>query len=79
MLVGKNTASLGEIFSGVMKDSRQAKIVGETTPSNVEILHGYDFEDGSRLWIAEETFDPAVSHANWEATGIVPNVQAYAD
>jgi C-terminal peptidase prc len=79
VLVGQDTASFGEIFSGVMQDSGRAKIVGETTPGNVEILHGYNFEEGSRLWIAEEKFDPAVSHANWEATGIVPDVQAHAD
>ena len=79
VLVGKDTASFGEIFSGVLQDSGRAKVVGQTTPGIVEILHGYDFEDGSRLWIAEETFDPAISHANWEGKGIVPDVQAYAD
>jgi carboxyl-terminal processing protease len=78
VLVGEDTVSFGEIFSGVLQDSGRAKIVGQTTLGNVEILHGYDFEDGSRLWIAEETFSPAVSHANWEATGIIPDVAAYA-
>jgi len=78
VLVGTDTVSFGEIFSGVIKDSGRGKIVGQTTLGNVEILHGYNFDDGSRLWIAEETFDPAVSHANWEQTGIVPDVQAYA-
>ena len=27
----------------------------------------------------KNTFDPFVSHANWEKTGIVPDVEAYAD
>ncbi len=79
VLVGKDTESFGEIFSGVLEDSGRAKIAGQTSVGNVEILHGYDFEDGSRLWIAQETFDPAVTHAKWEGTGIVPDVQAYAD
>ena len=79
VLVGQDTESFGEIFSGVLQDEGRARIVGQTTPGNVEILHGYDFEDGSRLWIAEETFDPAHSHADWEKTGIVPDVQASAD
>jgi carboxyl-terminal processing protease len=79
VLVGLDTVSFGEIFSGALQDNGRAKIVGQTTLGNVETLHGYDFEDGSRLWIAEEKFDPAVSHANWEATGIIPNVEAYAD
>jgi C-terminal peptidase prc len=79
VLVGQDTESFGEIFSGVLQDEGRARIVGQTTPGNVEILHGYDLDDGSRLWIAEETFDPAHSHANWEQSGIVPDVQAYAD
>lgn len=79
VLVGVDTVSFGEIFSGVLKDSGRAKIVGQTSLGNVEVLHGFDFDDGSRLWIAEETFDPAVSHAKWEATGIIPDVEAYGD
>jgi carboxyl-terminal processing protease len=79
VLVGLDTQSFGEIFAGVLQDSGRAKVVGETSLGNVEILHAHNFDGGSRLWLAEERFDPAVSHANWEATGIVPDVQAYAD
>ncbi len=79
VLVSEETVSFGEIFSGVLKDSERAKIVGQTSLGNVEILHGYDFDDGSRLWIAEETFDPFISHASWEETGIIPDVEAHAD
>jgi carboxyl-terminal processing protease len=46
---------------------------------NVETLHGYNFEDGSRVWIAEERFDPIHSHATWEKNGIIPDVFAYAN
>jgi C-terminal peptidase prc len=79
VLVGTDTVSYGEIFSGVLQDSGRARVVGQTTLGNVESLFGYDLRDGSELWIAQETFDPAHSHANWEATGIIPDVQAYAD
>ncbi len=79
VLVGKDTVSFGEIFAGVLQDSGRARIVGEATLGNVETLHGYNLEDGSRLWLAQEIFDPAGSHANWESTGIVPDVEAYAD
>lgn len=79
VLVGTGTVSYGEVFSGVLQDSGRAKVIGQTTLGNVETLYGYVFEDGSDLWIAQETFDPAHSHANWEATGIIPDVQAYAD
>lgn len=79
VLVSKETVSFGEVFAGVLRDSGRAKIVGQTSLGNVEILHGYDFDDGSRIWIAEETFDPFISHANWEVTGIIPDVEAHAD
>ncbi len=79
VLVSEDTVSFGEVFAGVLRDAGRAAIVGETTLGNVETLHGYDFEDGSQLWIAQERFDPAVSHADWEATGIVPDVIASAD
>lgn len=78
VMVSKDTVSFGEIFAGVMKDSGRAKIVGETSLGNVEVLHGYDFEDGSQVWVAAETFHSAFSNTNWEETGIVPDVQAFA-
>jgi carboxyl-terminal processing protease len=79
VLVGKDTVSFGEIFAGVMQDSGRAKIVGETSLGNVEVLHGFNFDDGSQVWIAAETFHSAFSDANWEQTGIVPDVDAVAD
>ena len=56
MLVGPDTISFGEIFSGILKDQGRATLIGETTSGNVEILWGYDFKDGSRAWIAHDTF-----------------------
>jgi carboxyl-terminal processing protease len=79
VMVSEDTVSFGEIFAGVMQDSGRAQIVGETSLGNVEVLHGYDFEDGSQVWIAAETFTSAFSGANWEETGIVPDVQAFAE
>ena len=79
VMVSQDTVSFGEIFAGVMQDSGRAQIVGETSLGNVEVLHGYNFEDGSQVWIAAATFSSAFSDANWEETGIVPNVQAFAE
>ncbi len=78
VMVSEDTASFGEIFAGLMRDARGAKITGETSLGNVEVLHGYDFDDGSIMWIASETFDSAFSDDDWEQTGIVPDIQAYA-
>ena len=79
VMVSQDTVSFGEIFAGVLQDAGRAQIVGETSLGNVEVLHGYDFEDGSQVWIAAETFTSAFSDENWEETGIVPDVQAFAE
>jgi len=79
VMVSEDTVSYGEIFAGIMRDSRNAKITGETSLGNVEVLHGYSFDDGSELWIASETFFPANSDGNWEETGIVTDIEAFAD
>jgi carboxyl-terminal processing protease len=79
VLVSEETVSFGEIFSGALRDAGRAMIVGQPTLGNVEVLHGYNLPDRSRLWIAEETFIPANSNVGWEETGIVPDVEAYAD
>lgn len=78
VLVSEGTVSFGEIFAGVMQDAGRAQVVGQTSLGNVEVLHGYDFDDGSMIWIASETFASAFSDSNWEATGIVPDITAHA-
>jgi len=74
-LMDVNTASFGEVMSGVLQNSGRARLVGQTTPGNVEIMLGYTFEDGSRAWIAPDTFQPVnLPNGLWEQTGIVPDV-----
>lgn len=74
VLVGSGTASYGEVFAGILKDQERAYLIGETTDGNVETLWGYDFEDGSRAWIAHDSFRPYHHpEEDWEATGIVPH------
>ena len=75
VMVGPGTASFGEIFAGVLKDKGRALLVGETTGGNVEVLSIYKFQDGSRAWIARETFRPFNQpDANWEESGIAPDI-----
>ncbi|HRF47279.1 MAG TPA: S41 family peptidase [Anaerolineales bacterium] len=77
VMVDNDTASYGEIFSGVLKNAGRAVIVGRNTLGNVERLWGFNFDDGSRAWIASETFLPAGASRDqagvWEETGIVPD------
>lgn len=75
VMVDTGTASYGEIVSGVLRQSGRAQIVGQITYGNVERLWGFDFSDGSRAWIASETFEPlGETNGVWEDTGIVPDV-----
>ncbi len=80
VLVGPDTVSFGEVFSGILKDQGRATLIGETTGGNVEILWGYNFLDGSRAWIAHDTFKPVNdANADWENEGIVVDIEAPAE
>jgi len=75
VIVGPNTASFAEIFSGILKDIGRAYIIGEQTKGNVEILSVFNFSDGSRAWIARTTFRPLNNpDQDWEQTGITPDL-----
>jgi C-terminal peptidase prc len=78
VLIDEDTVSYGEIFAGVLQDLARAKLVGQTTLGNVERLHAVDFDDGSRLWLAVERFDPLNSQADWEEQGIIPDAPVTA-
>ncbi len=71
ILVGQETTSYAEIFAGVLQSTGRARLVGTVTGGNVETIWPHDFEDGSRIWIAEESFRP-LSGGDWERDGIVP-------
>lgn len=72
VLVSPETVSFGEIFSGVLRLANRAKTVGITTEGNVELLTPVHFEDGSRVWLAQQTFQPVGLPAGaWEDSGIV--------
>mgnify|MGYP001479788500 CR=1 FL=1 len=76
VMVGLDTVSYGEVFAGVLKDVGRAYLIGETTDGNVETLWGYDFNDGSRAWIAHDSFRPLNQlDQDWEETGIVPDLE----
>jgi carboxyl-terminal processing protease len=78
ILIGRETESYGEVFSGVLQENGRSQLVGRTTRGNVETLWQVDLADGSRAWIASETFRPP-SGADWEATGIVPDLEILLD
>jgi carboxyl-terminal processing protease len=72
VLVGHETSSYAEIFAGVLQSAGRARVVGTPTRGNVETIWPHDFEDGSRVWIAEEAFRPLTGDG-WENQGITPD------
>jgi hypothetical protein len=42
-------------------------------------MYGFDFDDGSQAWIASATFQPENSDEDWEQTGIVTDLTAFAE
>ena len=76
ILIGEQTNSYAEVFSGVLQANGRAILIGQTSRGNVETTHRHDFADGSRAHIAAETFAPAdAPNANWEETGIIPDIE----
>ncbi len=53
VLVGPESASAAEMFAAGMRVLGRARIVGMPSSGNTENLVPHDFEDGSRLWLAE--------------------------
>ncbi len=75
VLIGPGTVSFGEIFSGILKDIQRAYLIGQTTEGNVEILYIYMLLDGSRAWIAHDTFQPLNEpKSKWEGVGVIPDL-----
>jgi len=75
VLIDIETASYGEVMSGVLGESGRATLIGQTTYGNVETLWAFSFEDGSRAWIAREAFQfEGQAVGEWEDTGIVPDI-----
>ena len=76
VLVGEDTVSYGEVFSGLLQISGRAAVVGQRTLGNVETEWAYSFKDGSRVWLAHELFQPPGLPAGvWEGLGIAPDVK----
>ncbi|MCL6509872.1 MAG: PDZ domain-containing protein [Anaerolineae bacterium] len=73
VLISGATESFAEVLAGALQAAGRATLIGQSTAGNVEILLAHEFEDGSRLWLAEETFrlpDGLV----WEGNGLTPDV-----
>jgi C-terminal peptidase prc len=77
ILIGPSTESYAEVFAGVLQANGRAKLIGLESAGNIETLRAHEFEDGSRLWLAEEGFR-LPDGSSWEGKGLVPDVRVAA-
>ena len=73
VLIGPATESYAEVFAGALQAKGRAKLLGQNTAGNIETLRAHEFEDGSRLWLAEESFK-LTNGNSWEGAGLAPDI-----
>ncbi len=74
VLIGHGSESFAEVLAGALQYVGRAKLIGENTAGNIETLLSHEFVDGSRLWLAEETFR-LPDGTNWEGVGVAPDIR----
>lgn len=72
VLTGEDTASAAEIFAAGLQARGRARVVGLPSSGNTENLSGHDFDDGSRLWLAEYAYR-LPDGSQIEGSGVQPN------
>lgn len=79
IVVSKRTSSAAEAFAYTLQSYKRATIIGEIT--NGEANPGYVFAINSEMYImipAFENINP-ITKTNWQAKGVMPDVQVVAD
>jgi len=72
VLVDGESQSYSEVLAATLQASGRAKVVGTQTAGNTETIYAYNFDDGSRLWVAQEGFK-LPSGTNLEGRGVIPD------
>jgi C-terminal peptidase prc len=73
VLIGGSTESYAEVLAGALQAKGRAKLIGRNSAGNIETLRAREFEDGSRLWLAEEGFR-LMDGQSWEGSGLKPDI-----
>jgi C-terminal peptidase prc len=72
VLIGSDTASAAEMFAAGMRALERATIVGVASSGNLENLTPHALSDGSRLWLAEQTYH-LPDGSTLEGRGVTPD------
>ncbi len=78
VLISDETISAAEMFSAGMRELGRARLVGTPSAGNTENLYPHDFDDGSRLWLAELTYHLPDGELI-EDQGVIPDILIEAD
>ncbi|MBN1261947.1 MAG: hypothetical protein JXB35_14810, partial [Anaerolineae bacterium] len=73
VLIGPMTESYAEVFSSALQERGRAILIGQPTAGNVEGVYPHGFKDGSRLWLAEESF-VRLDGSSFEGAGLTPDI-----
>ena len=71
VLIDNNSASYAEVLAGSLQYAG-ATVIGVPSQGNTETIFQYNFEDGSRLWVAQEGFR-LPDGTNFEGSGVQPD------
>ncbi|HEX8599981.1 MAG TPA: S41 family peptidase [Chloroflexia bacterium] len=72
ILVDEGSESASEMMTAALQYAGRAQVVGVPSAGNTETVYPYDFDDGSRLWLAEEGFQ-LPDGTTLEGTGVIPD------
>jgi len=72
VLIDSETASYAEVLAAVLQQEADALIVGTHSAGNTETIYAHTLRDGSRLWLAQESFQ-LQSGENLEGVGVTPD------
>ncbi|MDG2519295.1 S41 family peptidase [Lysobacter soli] len=79
VLVDKGTASAAESFAYTLQSAKRATIVGERSAGAANPGGMIDLGDGYSVFVSDGSPINPITHTNWEATGIAPDVVTTSD
>lgn len=78
VLIDGGAESYAEVLASAIQEKGRAKVVGVHSAGNTETIFQYNFDDGSRLWCAQEGFE-RLDGTNMEGTGVIPDFEILDD
>jgi carboxyl-terminal processing protease len=78
VLIDGDTASYAELLAAVLQKEARATVIGSRSAGNTETIYAHSFQDGSRLWLAQEGFQLS-DGSMLEDVGVRPDIEIESD